>query len=464
MNLNIKKGTLVEVDITGIAFGGRGLARLNGLAVFVSQAVPGDRAVIRITRKKKNFAEGRVVEFVETSPHRIIPPCEYSGYCGGCTWQFLTYDQQLIYKQRQVSDCIEHIGLIKGVPVHQTIPSEAIFGYRNKMEFSCSDKRWLMPSELNMPDIDRSFALGLHVPGTFHKVMDTRSCLLQPELGNELLGDVRKFMQTSEAPVYGLRSHVGFWRFLVLRHSSAYDQWMVNIVTAANQPELVQPLADRLSEHYHQVVSVMNNVTSRKAGIAVGEFEHTLAGSSCIFDKIGRFEFEISANSFFQTNSIGAQTLFNIVENYAGLTGGEIVLDLYSGTGTIPILLSESCKQIIGIEIVGSAIADAEKNCRKNNISNCEFIHGDIRRCLSQVEKQPDVLIIDPPRAGMHKDVVNEVLDSNAERIIYVSCNPATLARDLSVLQAGYSILEVQPVDMFPHTYHVEAVTRLVKR
>jgi len=457
----IKRGLQTEVEISDVAFGGRGLVRLDGMAVFVDQTVPGDRAIIRIVRKKKNYAEARVIDLIQSSPDRIIAPCEYSGFCGGCKWQFLKYEQQLIYKRQHVLDSLEHIGRIKDTLVHDTIPSELIFGYRNKMEFSCSDRRWLLPHELGQADVDIGFALGLHVPGTFHKVIDTRECLLQPNLGNHLMDEVRTFIRSSDQPVYGLRSHIGYWRFLVLRHSVAHDRWMVNIVTAEDRRESVQPLADRLRDRYPKVVSIINNITSRKAGVAVGDVEYTLAGSDIISDKIDGFEFEISANSFFQTNTRGAALLFKIVEKYAGLSGSETVLDLYSGTGTIPILLSEQSKAVTGIEIVESAVDDAEKNCRKNGISNCKFIRGDIRKCLSQIEQRPDVLIIDPPRAGMHKDVVKQVLELGAGRLVYVSCNPATMARDLELMQETYHLEEVQPVDMFPHTYHVEAVGKL---
>ena len=462
--MKIKKGLQAEVEITDVAFGGRGLVRLDGMAVFVDQTVPGDRVIIRIFRKKKNYAEARVIDLIQSSPFRIVAPCEYSGLCGGCKWQFLKYEQQLIYKRQHVLDSLEHIGGIKDVMVHDTIPSKLIFGYRNKMEFSCSDRRWLLPHELGQTDVDKGFALGLHAPGTFYKVIDTRQCLLQPDLGNQLMDETRTFIRSSDKPVYGLHSHTGFWRFLVLRHSVAHDQWMVNIVTAEDDRRTVQPWADRLTERYPKVVSVINSITSRKAGVAVGEFEHTLAGSDIISDKIAGFEFEISGNSFFQTNTRGAALLFKTVEKYAELSGIETVLDLYSGTGTIPILLSEHSKAVTGIEIIESAVADAEKNCSKNGISNCRFIKGDIRRCLSQITQRPDVLIIDPPRAGMHKDVVKQVLELSAGRMVYVSCNPATLARDLQIMQESYRIEEVQPVDMFPHTYHVEAVARLTKQ
>ena len=462
--MKVKKGQPIEVEISDIAFGGKGLVRINGLAIFVDQAVPGDHVLIRITRKKRNYAEARVMKLLKASPHRIDPPCIYSGFCGGCKWQFLDYRIQLKYKQQHVRESIEHIGLIKDVHVLPTIPSPLTFGYRNKMEFSCTDRRWLTPDEMQQPEIDKGFGIGLHVPGTYFKVFDTRKCLLQPDLGNRILDDVRQLMKSSGLPAYGLHSHQGFWRFLMLRHSTAFDKWMVNIVTASDKRNAVQPIADVLMQTYPDVLAVVNNITSRKAGVTTGEFERTLAGDATIVDKIGSFDFEISANSFFQTNTAGAAKLYETVKRFANLSGSEMVLDLYSGTGTIPILLSDEAKEVIGLEVAPSAVADAERNCRNNQVENCFFILGDIREKLPAISKQPDVLIIDPPRAGMHKDVVKQVLALSPQRIVYVSCNPATLARDLSLLKQTYQVQEVQPVDLFPHTYHIESVAKLVKK
>ena len=461
--MNLKKGQSLEVEITGIAFGGQGLVRIDGLAVFVDQAVPGDKARIGIIRKKKNYAEARVIELIEPSPQRIKPPCVYSGFCGGCKWQFLDYDFQLKYKQQHVVESLEHIGQIQNVQVQPAIASPLKFGYRNKMEFSCTDRRWLTPHEMQKPETDKGFGIGLHVPGTFFKVFDTKRCLLQPDLGNHLLDDVRKFIRSSHLPVYSLRSHEGFWRFLMLRHSVAFDRWMVNIVTAADQHQALQPLADALAEKYPQLISVINNITARKAGVAFGEMELGLAGAGTIVDQIGSFAFEISANSFFQTNTAGAAQLYATVKKYAELSGSETVIDLYSGTGTISILLSGVAREVVGLEMAPSAVADAQRNCRLNRIENCRFLAGDIRRLLPQISCRPDVLIMDPPRAGVHRDVIQQVLALSPERIVYVSCNPATLARDLNLLKEVYRVQEVQPVDLFPHTYHIESVARLVK-
>jgi 23S rRNA (uracil1939-C5)-methyltransferase len=362
-----------------------------------------------------------------------------------------------------VAEALDHIGRLRDIPVHETTASPNLFHYRNKMEFTFSDRRWLMPGELGKPAVDVDFALGLHVPGTFYKVLDTRACLLHPDPGNILLGQVREFARASKEPVYGLKSHEGFWRFLMLRHSAADDRWMVNIVTAADKRHRLRPLVDSLTADRSDVASVVNNITSRRAGIAQGEYELHLAGEPFLTDRIGDFEFEISANSFFQTNTSGAERLYETVMAYAGLTGSDSVLDLYSGTGTISICLSPAAGEVTGIEIAESSVADAVKNSRRNHIDNCRFLLGDILDVMPSVSDRPDLLIIDPPRSGMHKKVVQQVLDMAAPRIVYVSCNPATLARDLGLMQGHYSVREVQPVDMFPHTYHIEAVARLEK-
>ncbi|MFZ7124756.1 MAG: 23S rRNA (uracil(1939)-C(5))-methyltransferase RlmD [Desulfobacterales bacterium] len=459
--MSVRKGEDIDASITEMAFGGRGLCRIDSMVVFVDQAVPGDRARIRIIRKKKNHAEARILELLEASPDRVEAPCPYSGVCGGCKWQFLAYPRQVEYKRRHVEESLRHIGGIEDVLVHPTLPSELIFGYRNKMEFSCADQRWLMPDELGRPDLEKDFALGLHVPGTFHKVLDTQACLLQPELGNRILGAARDGMKISGRPPYGLKSHEGFWRFLMLRHSVAFDQWMVNLITASEDREAVDRLAAEIRNRFPRVVSVVNNITARKAAVAIGEREVHLAGTSSIRDRIGPYEFEISSNSFFQTNTRGALRLYETVRQYAGLSGEETVVDLYCGTGTIAIFLSSDARSVVGLEIVESAVRDADANCRLNGVTNCRFVLGDIRQQLAGLPEVPDVMIIDPPRDGMHKDVVRQVIDMAPKRVVYVSCNPATLARDLLIMKERYQVCEVQPVDLFPHTWHIEAVARL---
>jgi len=467
----VKKGQIIEAEITDLAIGGRGLVKIDGLAVFVDGAVPGDRARIRIGRKKRSWAEARVVDLLTPSGERVDPPCPYSGICGGCKWQFLAYDHQLAYKRRHVSEALAHIGGLDAdaIPVHPVIASPRTFGYRNKMEFSCTPRRWLLPAELHQKEIVKDFALGLHVPGGFNKILHIDACLLQPDTGNRILNHAQQYMARSVAPAYDLKAHTGFWRFLTIRHSAARDQYLVNIITASENRNEVQPLADQLMAAFPQVAGVVNNVTASKAGVAVGEYELGLAGAAAIRDEIGPFSFEISANSFFQTNTGGARRLYDTVKRYARLSGREKVLDLYCGTGTIALYLAADAAEVTGLEMAESAVADARGNARRHGVENCRFILGDVRDTLAGAVQGnggdvPDLLIIDPPRAGLHKNVVKQVLALAPPRMVYVSCNPATLARDLGLMREQYRVAEVQPVDMFPHTFHIEAVARLERR
>ena len=456
-----RKGDSIELSIEGMANGGRGVGRVGGYVVFVRGAITEDRIACRIVKKKKAYAEGLLLELLTPSPYRIKPPCPYAGYCGGCQWQHVAYEKQLDFKKDQVVEPLEHIGGFKNPPVHKPLPSEKVFGYRNKMEFSFSDRRWYLPDEMHLREDHGDFALGLHVPGAFQKVIDVEACLLQQDTGNHILRDVKRYALESGIPVYGLKSHEGFWRFLTLRYSVALNEWMVNLITSQYRPETVRPLCESLCAKYDGIRTVINNINIRKASIAVGETEKTLFGDGYIEDRIGDFHFKISANSFFQTNSTGAAALYGTVAEYADLQGDETVLDLYSGTGTIPIFLSERAGSVTGIEISESANADAKKNARDNDVKNCRFVCGDIRDALKEISFKPDVVIIDPPRAGMHKDVLSMLLEMAPEKIVYTSCNPATLARDLSQMVGTYELHEVQPVDMFPNTYHIEAVARL---
>ncbi|MCD6561198.1 MAG: 23S rRNA (uracil(1939)-C(5))-methyltransferase RlmD [Deltaproteobacteria bacterium] len=459
--MKLKKNDLIELTIDKMAFGGKGIARIDGFVLFVRGAVPGDRVIAKVLKKKKDYAEAAIVELLAPSRDRIEAPCPYFGYCGGCQWQHVGYERQLFFKREVVKESLEHIGGLKNIAVCNTLPSENIFSYRNKMEFSFSDRRWLLPHEFQGVKANGKTALGLHVPGTYSKVIDLDACLLQEVTGNRILNEVKRYVTESGIPVYGLKNHLGFWRFLTIRYSRAFDEWMVNIVTSENRPETIRPLADMLCDRIGDVKTVLNNITKRKASVAVGEQEVIYAGKGYIEDMIGPFRFQISANSFFQTNTPAAEKLCQKVKDYAELAGSETVLDLYSGTGTIPIFISKKVRSVTGIEISRDAILNAEKNCDENGIHNCNFICGDIREKISSITYRPDVLIIDPPRAGMHKDVLAQVMTLLPEKIVYVSCNPASLARDLERIVKDYELIEVQPVDMFPHTYHIEAVAKL---
>ena len=460
----IRKGEIIEIAIENMAYGGRGIGRLDGFVVFVRGGVPGDRIKAKIYKKKKDYAEAGLVEIISPSPDREDAQCPYFGYCGGCQWQNVAYEKQLEFKREHVRDPLERIGGIREVVVRPVIPSDNRFSYRNKMEFSFSDRRWYLPEEFDRDKRRDEIALGLHVPGTYQKVIDIDACLLQQETGNRILNMVREYVKSSGIPVYGLKSHEGFWRFLMIRYSVAFDEWMVNLVTSEDRPDYLQPLTDRLIRKFKRIKTVVNNINTRKASIAVGEKEEVLYGPGYIKDRIGALTFRISANSFFQTNSRGAEKLYQSMAAYAETEGPETVLDLYSGTGTIPLFLADRVRNVTGIEISRSATSDAVRNARDNGVENCRFICGDIREKLADITFKPDLLIIDPPRAGMHKDVLAGAMALSPAKIVYISCNPATLARDLSEMTDGYDVLEIQPVDMFPHTYHIEAVAKLALR
>lgn len=460
----MRKGDIIELTIEKLVYGGRGLAHHNNRAVFVDAAIPGERVMARASRVKKDFAEARLLEVLEPSQHRVIAPCRYNDYCGGCNWQFIEYEKQLEHKHAIVEELLHHIGKVADVPVHPALPAPQALGYRNKMEFSFSDKRWLLPEELDNKKDYEHFALGLHVPGTFDKIINIDGCLLQHERGNEILKEVKEYARGSGLPVYGLRSHQGFWRYLVLRHSHYFDEWMVNIVTSEEREPELRTLASILRDRFGNIESLVQSINTRRGGTAIAERENVLLGRSSIRDKIGKFTFEISAQSFFQTNTAMAERLYEQVRDLASLTGKETVIDLYCGIGTISILLAPLASLVIGMDISESSIQDARKNCELNGIYNCEFLCGDVKALLSRAAFHPDLLIADPPRAGIHKKVIEQILYLMPDKIIYVSCNPSTLARDLALLNERYLVGEVQPLDLFPNTHHVETVVLLEQR
>lgn len=458
----IRKEDYIELWVDNLAYGGEGIARVDGFVIFIRGAVPGDRIIARIFKKRKGYANASIVEILDPSPYRINAPCPYSGHCGGCNYQHLDYGKQLFYKREHVIDAMKRLGSFKNVKVHEAIPSDDKFEYRNKMEFSFSDRKWILPEEYIKTEENMGLALGLHVPGTFHKVIDIEACLLQHDNGNSILRTVKEYAVKSGVPAYGLKSHEGFWRFLTLRYSRSFNEWMVNIITSDKNTDLLISLVDKLKEDNDNISTIVNNISRKRAAIAVGDEEIVLSGEGYIKEMLGEYNFHVSANSFFQTNSSGAEKLYNKVLEYAELKGDESVLDLYCGTGTIPVFLSKHAKEITGMEISESAVRDAEYNCRLNGVNNCRFILGDIKEKIPELSFTPDLLIIDPPRTGMHKDVIKVIMEMGTEKIVYVSCNPATMARDIGSMSEKYNIEEIQPVDMFPHTYHIEAVAKLV--
>jgi 23S rRNA (uracil1939-C5)-methyltransferase len=461
--MDIRRGQTIEVSVEKVVYGGRGLAHLNNVAIFVANTVPGDRVIARIVRTKRNFAEARALEVIEASPHRVVPPCPYSDFCGGCTWQCIEYEKQLEYKHALVVELLNHIGMVTDFTMHPPLAAPQIFAYRNKMEFSFSDKKWLLPKERDEKKDNDSFALGLHVPGTFDKIIDIGGCLLQQEVGNKILREAKRYIRESGIPVYGLKTHQGFWRYLMLRHSYFYDEWMVNIITSDKRDAPIQLLTSILKDKFKEIATIVNNINTRRGGTAIGEWEKVVTGEGYIKDKIGTLTFEISANSFFQTNTMMAERLCQSVKDFASLTGRETIFDLYSGIGTISLFLASQAAHIMGVDISNAAIADAKRNCQLNGIDNCEFFCGDVKMFLSECKIQPDVVIADPPRVGMQRGVIDRIGRLLPKRIIYISCNPSTLARDIALLKEWYTLKEVQLIDLFPHTYHIESVARLEK-
>lgn len=472
--IDLKKGAELELDVESLAFGTKGVARLNGYVIFVEEALPGQRVRAQIFKKKKGYAEARPLAVIQQSPHFVEPRCRHFADCGGCLLQNLDYSVQLAAKQQQIHELLEHIGGMDAPPVLPVIGSPQIFFYRNKMEFSFSRQRWLTRDEIARNEIThpKSFALGLHARNRYDKTLRIEECHLQSPLSNQILAVIRAFTEKHPLLPYTTFGHAGFWRFVVIREGKKTNEVMVNLVTA-EAPEgrdAVQQLAANLTAALPAITTIVHNINRSKAQIAVGEEESVLHGPGYIREHIGPFVFQISANSFFQTNTAGAEKLYAVAREFAGLTGQEIVYDLYCGAGTISIFVAPQAKQVVGFEIVPQAIHDAGVNCRLNNITNCAFVRGDLKDELAQVPLitrrwgPPDVVIIDPPRAGMHPKVLQKIIELAPRRIVYVSCNPSTFARDVKELSLrGYGLTKAQPVDMFPHTSHIEVVGVLEK-
>ncbi len=470
---NYKKNQILLLDIENIALGGSGLAHRDGFTFFVKNSLPQQKVNAKIIRLKKNYAEAVPVEIVRHSPFEIKPLCPHFGVCGGCLFQNLEYEEQLLQKQRQVQETMEHLGGFQNPPVHTILPSAEIYYYRNKMEFSFSDKRWITDAEIKSgKKLDRSFALGLHVSGTFDKVIDIEHCYLLSERSNQLVNFIREYARSSGIAPYSTRDHSGFWRFLVIRESKTLPQVMINLVTAESEPgrDLVKKLATEAIDNFPFVTTVQHNINRKKAQIAFGDEEILLFGAGYIEEQLGTQKYRISANSFFQTNTRQAERMYQLIAKLGNFSGTDVVFDLYSGTGSIAIFIAGLVKQVIAFEIVAAAIADAQINCQLNQIENCEFIAGELRHTISQTDEllekfgQPSVVIVDPPRSGMHPEIPGKITALQPEKIIYVSCNPATLARDLKKFcEKDYQLVLLQPLDLFPHTAHCETVA-LLKR
>ena len=467
MRRKIKPELLTEIAIERMAGEGKCLARVNGQVIFVSGVAPGDVVDLRIVKKKKNYLEGAPIKFHTYSVNRTEPFCQHFSICGGCKWQHIDYEYQLTYKQQEVVDQLTRIGKVELPPVTAIIGSDKTQEYRNKLEFTFSSKRWLTREEIALnEDINRN-GLGFHMPGQFDKVLEIQHCHLQEEPSNAIRLAIKNYVLAADLSFYDLVNHGGLLRNLIIRTSST-GEVMVIVQFGEENPEAIQQLMHYVQTTFPEITSLQYVVNTKKNETFNDLEVICFSGKPYITEKMENLEFRIGPKSFYQTNSSQAYALYKVAREFAGLTGAETVYDLYTGTGTIAQFVASQAKKVVGIEYVPEAIEDAKENTRLNGLNNCYYYAGDMKDLLNeeliQKEGQPDVIITDPPRAGMHADVVKTLLDIAPKKIVYVSCNPSTQARDLAMLDTTYAIKLVQPVDMFPHTHHVENVVLLEKR
>ena len=454
-----------EVTITDVAAEGKAIAKVDDMVIFTQYAVPGDVVDLQIFKKKKNYMEGRVIKFHSYSEKRCEAACEHYGTCGGCKWQILPYEEQIRYKQKQVVDNLTRLGHIELPEITPILGSEKTYYYRNKLEYTFSNRKWLTmedmqkehkPEELN--------GVGFHIPGMFDKVLDINKCWLQDDISNQIRNEIRRYAQEKGLTFFDLRNQEGFLRTLMIRTTSTGELMVVVVFFHEDEAERVA-LLQHLADMFPQITALLYVINSKCNDTITDQEIHCFKGEEAIYEEMEGLRFKIGPKSFYQTNSEQAYELYKVARNFAELTGEELVYDLYTGTGTIANFVSRKARQVIGIEYVPEAIEDAKVNSALNGIDNTLFFAGDMKDILTdkfiKEYGRPDVIITDPPRAGMHEDVVNVILNAEPKRIVYVSCNPATQARDLQMLDVKYKVTAVQPVDMFPHTHHVENVVRL---
>lgn len=460
-----------NIEITGVAAEGKALVRIDDMVCFVPYCVPGDIVDLQVTKKKHSFMEARVERFVKLSDKRTEPVCPHYGECGGCKWQILPYEEQLKYKQQQIVDNLTRIGKVELPEISPILGSQKIYQYRNKLEFTCCDKKWLSWDTIReaggLENVDKSYGLGFHIPNCFDKVLDITDCHLMDDINNQIRNAVRDYAKAHGLSFYNEHDHIGQLRNLILRNNHKGEMMLVVSFGEPLSP-VTEGLLQMLHEKFPQIIS-LQYVINTKMNDTIGDLPiEVYFGQDHIMEEMEGLQFKVGPKSFYQTNTKQAYELYKVARNFAELTGNELVFDLYTGTGTIANFVARQAKQVIGIEYVPEAIEDAKINAQINGLDNTLFFAGDMKDILNIdfIEKygRPDVIITDPPRAGMHEDVIKTILFAQPKRIVYVSCNPATQARDLNLLDCEYKVVKVQPVDMFPHTQHVENVVLLEKR
>ena len=455
-----EKKFLNDIEIIDIAEEGKGVARHEDLVLCIEKAVPGDIVHVELQRKKKNFAEGRVVDIQQASPYRVDAFCPHFGTCGGCKWQHMTYEAQLKFKQQYVDNVLTRIGKVDTSDMEAILPSAETRYYRNKLEFTFSDKRWLTDKDEEVAP-EHMNALGFHVPGRFDKILDIDHCFLQQDPSNELRNQIRSFAIAQGISFYDLRAHAGALRNLIIRTSST-GEVMVIVVFAYPEEGQVDLLMRYIDTQFPDLTSLLYIINQKRNDTIFDQDIQLYKGQDFIYEEMEGLKFKVGPKSFYQTNSAQAYELYKITREFAGLKGDELVYDLYTGAGTIANFVAKTAREVIGIEYVPSAIEDAKVNSTINNIANTKFYAGDMKDVLTAEfvaeHGKPDVIITDPPRAGKHPQVVDRILEMEAPRIVYVSCNAATQARDIQLLSEKYDVSRIKPVDMFPHTQHVENV------
>ena len=462
---------LEKVTISDVAAEGKALAKVNDLVVFVPYVVPGDVVDLQVKRKKNHYAEAVAVKFYEKSPLRVEPFCQHYGVCGGCKWQCLSYEEQIKYKQKQVFDNLTRIGKIELPEFMPILGSKKTVFYRNKLEFTFSNKRWLTEDEVKQDvKYEQMNAVGFHIPGAFDKVLAIDKCWLQDDISNRIRNAIRDYAYEHDYAFFNLRTQEGMLRNMMVRTSLTGELMVLLQCKITNEGELakMKELLQYVADSFPEITSLLY-VINNKCNDTIGDLDvEVFKGKDHIFEVMENLRFKIGPKSFYQTNSEQAYELYKVARTFAGLTGEELVYDLYTGTGTIANFVARQAKKVVGIEYVPEAIEDAKVNSEINGITNTLFYAGDMKDILTQdfinEHGRPDVIITDPPRAGMHNDVIDVILFAEPKRIVYVSCNPATQARDLQLLDVKYKVTAVQPVDMFPHTHHVENVVLLEKR
>jgi 23S rRNA (uracil1939-C5)-methyltransferase len=456
-----------DITIIDIAEEGKGIGKADEFVLFIEKAVPGDIADVQVYRSKKNFGEAKIINIKKPSEHRVTPFCSHFGTCGGCKWQHMTYDAQLQFKQKSVADALSRLGKIDVSGIMPIVPSPEDRYYRNKLEFTFSNKRWLYDGESRDDDSLNMNALGFHIPGRFDKILDVEHCYLQADPSNDIRNRIDEFAKQNGYTYYDLRNHSGNLRNLIIRTSST-GELMVIVVFAYADKDEVGKLMSFVEAEFPQITSLLYILNEKKNDTIFDQEVFAWKGPEYIHEEMLGIKFRIGPKSFYQTNSIQALRLYEITRDFAEFKGDELVYDLYTGAGTIANFVAANVKEVVGVEYVPSAIEDAKINSAINNINNTKFYAGDMKDVLSAEfvleHGKPDVIITDPPRAGMHADVVARLMEIEAEKIVYVSCNAATQARDLLVLKEKYDTVKIQPVDMFPHTQHVENVVLLTLR